>query len=291
MSHISIFFELTRLKKPIGYMLLFWPCAWGLTIAYDFQNGFEDYFLYIFLFFSGSVLMRSAGCIVNDIVDKNYDQKVERTKNRPLASNKISIRSALVIAVILCLLAFLILINFNNLTIILAICSMPFAFTYPLMKRFTYWPQLFLGFTFNYGLLLGWISIQEEISFIPLIFYFGAIFWTLGYDTIYGYQDIKDDEIIGVKSTSIKFKNSPKTFISVCYFLFFLSLILIGYFMNFNNLYYLLLIIPFFHLFFYQIINLDIDNNNSCHQKFKSNNILGLIIFLTVLIEKNNLFI
>ena len=291
MSHISIFFELTRLKKPIGYMLLFWPCAWGLTIAYDFQNSFEDYILYIFLFFSGSVLMRSAGCIVNDIVDKNYDQKVERTKNRPLASNKISIRSALVIALILCLLAFLILINFNNLTIILAICSMPFAFTYPLMKRFTYWPQLFLGFTFNYGLLLGWISIQEEISFIPLIFYFGAIFWTLGYDTIYGYQDIKDDEIIGVKSTSIKFKNSPKTFISVCYFLFFLSLILIGYFMNFNNLYYLLLIIPFFHLFFYQIINLDIDNNNSCHQKFKSNNILGLIIFLTVLIEKNNLFI
>ena len=291
MNHISIFFELTRLKKPIGYMLLFWPCAWGLTIAYDFQNGFDDYILYIFLFFSGSVLMRSAGCIVNDVVDKNYDQKVERTKNRPLASNKISIRSALVIALILCLLAFLILINFNNLTIILAICSMPFAFTYPLMKRFTYWPQLFLGLTFNYGLLLGWISIQEEISFIPLIFYFGAIFWTLGYDTIYGYQDIKDDEIIGVKSTSIKFKNSPKTFISVCYFLFFLSLILIGYFMNFNNLYYLLLIIPFFHLFFYQIINLDIDNNNSCHQKFKSNNILGLIIFLTVLIEKNNLFI
>ena len=291
MSHISIFFELTRLKKPIGYMLLFWPCAWGLTIAYDFQNGFDDYILYIFLFFSGAVLMRSAGCIVNDIIDKNYDQKVERTKDRPLASNKISVRSALVIALILCLLAFLILINFNNLTIILAICSMPFAFTYPLMKRFTYWPQLFLGLTFNYGLLLGWISIQEEISFIPLIFYFGAIFWTLGYDTIYGYQDIKDDEIIGVKSTSIKFKNSPKTFISVCYFLFFLSLILIGYFMNFNNLYYLLLIIPFFHLFFYQIINLDIDNNNSCHQKFKSNNILGLIIFLTVLIEKNNLFI
>jgi len=261
MSHISIFFELTRLKKPIGYMLLFWPCAWGLTLAYDFNDGFDNYFFYIFLFFSGAVLMRSAGCIVNDVVDRNYDKKVERTKNRPLAANRITVKSALIIAFILCLFAFLILINFNNLTIILALCSMPFAFTYPLMKRFTYWPQLFLGLTFNYGLLLGWISIQEEISFIPFIFYFGAIFWTLGYDTIYGYQDIKDDEIIGVKSTSIKFKNSPKTFISVCYFLFFLSLILIGYFMNFNNLYYLLLIIPFFHLFFYQIINLDIDNN------------------------------
>ena len=291
MSHISIFFELTRLKKPIGYMLLFWPCAWGLTIAYDFQNGFENYILYIFLFFSGSVLMRSAGCIVNDIVDKNYDQKVERTKNRPLASNKISVRSALVISLILCLLALLVLINFNNLTIILALCSMPFAFTYPLMKRFTYWPQLFLGLTFNYGLLLGWVSIKESISLAPLIFYFGAIFWTLGYDTIYGYQDIKDDEIIGVKSTSIKFKNSPKTFIGSSYFLFFVCLILVGYFMKFNNLYYLFLLIPFFHLFLYQIKNWEVNNSNSCHKKFKSNNTLGLIVFLIILIEKNNFFI
>jgi 4-hydroxybenzoate polyprenyltransferase len=291
MTHISIFFELTRLKKPIGYMLLFWPCAWGLTIAYDFQNGFENYILYIFLFFSGAVLMRSAGCIVNDIIDKNYDQKVERTKNRPLASNKISVRSALVIALILCLLALLVLINFNNLTIILALCSMPFAFTYPLMKRFTYWPQLFLGLTFNYGLLLGWVSIKESISLAPLIFYFGAIFWTLGYDTIYGYQDIKDDEIIGVKSTSIKFKNSPKTFIGSSYFLFFVCLILIGYFMKFNNLYYLFLLIPFFHLFLYQIKNWEVNNSNSCHKKFKSNNTLGLIVFLIILIEKNNFFI
>ena len=291
MTHISIFFELTRLKKPIGYMLLFWPCAWGLTIAYDFQNGFENYILYIFLFFSGAVLMRSAGCIVNDIIDKNYDQKVERTKDRPLASNKISVRSALVIALILCLLALLVLINFNNLTIILALCSMPFAFTYPLMKRFTYWPQLFLGLTFNYGLLLGWVSIKESISLAPLIFYFGAIFWTLGYDTIYGYQDIKDDEIIGVKSTSIKFKNSPKTFIGSSYFLFFVCLILIGYFMKFNNLYYLFLLIPFFHLFLYQIKNWEVNNSNSCHKKFKSNNTLGLIVFLIILIEKNNFFI
>ena len=291
MTHISIFFELTRLKKPIGYMLLFWPCAWGLTIAYDFQNGFENYILYIFLFFSGAVLMRSAGCIVNDIIDKNYDQKVERTKNRPLASNKISVRSALVIALILCLLALLVLINFNNLTIILALCSMPFAFTYPLMKRFTYWPQLFLGLTFNYGLLLGWVSIKESISLAPLIFYFGAIFWTLGYDTIYGYQDIKDDEIIGVKSTSIKFKNSPKTFIGSSYFIFFVCLILVGYFMKFSNLYYLFLLIPFFHLFLYQIKNWEVNNSNSCHKKFKSNNTLGLIVFLIILIEKNNFFI
>ena len=169
MSHISIFLELTRLKKPIGFMLLFWPCAWGLSIAYDFENGIEQYLYYILLFFLGSVLMRSAGCIVNDIVDRNIDKNVERTKTRPVASGKISIKLASGYAIFLCLLAFLVLINFNFLTIILAMASMPLAFTYPLMKRFTYWPQLFLGITFNYGLLLGWISTYESLSFRKLI--------------------------------------------------------------------------------------------------------------------------
>ena len=210
MHQINLFLELTRLKRPIGYMLLFWPCAWGLTLAFDFNSDYDLYFFYLLLFFLGSVLMRSAGCIVNDIVDKEFDKKVSRTKNRPIASGKISIKLGLIYASTLCLLALFVLINFNKLTIILALCSMPLAFTYPLMKRFTYWPQLFLGITFNYGLILGWTSIENEISIIPIIMYLGAIFWTLGYDTIYGYQDITDDEIIGVKSTSIKFKNKSK---------------------------------------------------------------------------------
>ena len=286
MTHISIFFELTRLKKPIGYMLLFWPCAWGLTIAYDFQNGFENYILYIFLFFSGAVLMRSAGCIVNDIIDKNYDQKVERTKNRPLASNKISVRSALVIALILCLLALLVLINFNNLTIILALCSMPFAFTYPLMKRFTYWPQLFLGVTFNYGLLLGWTSIYEEINMLPLIFYLGAIFWTLGYDTIYGFQDIEDDEIIGVKSTSIKFKKNPKIFLCFSYLLFIFFFVVTGFELNLNKFFFMGAIIVFIHLFFFQIIGFEKKNKLKCLNIFKSNNLLGLIILMSIVLGK-----
>ena len=200
MSHLSIFIELTRLKKPIGFMLLFWPCLWGLTTVYDFNSGLLNYFFYSLLFLSGSILMRSAGCIVNDIVDENFDKKVERTKNRPIASKKISKKLAIIYAVSLCAIAFLVLINFNTFTIYMAIASMPLAFTYPLMKRITYWPQLFLGVTFNYGLVLAWISISNEISIIPIIFYVGAIFWTLGYDTIYGFQDIRDDEIIGVKS-------------------------------------------------------------------------------------------
>ena len=155
MNQLKLFIDLTRIKKPIGYMLLFWPCAWGLTLAYDFSKNLNDYFFYLILFFLGSVFMRSAGCIVNDILDKEFDKNVFRTKNRPIASNQISVRLAIFYVIILCLFAFFVLLNFNTFTIILALGSMPLAFTYPLMKRYTYWPQLFLGITFNYGLILG----------------------------------------------------------------------------------------------------------------------------------------
>ena len=286
MKHLNLFIELTRLNKPIGYMLLFWPCVWGLTLVYDFNSEINTYFKYLVFFLLGSILMRSAGCIINDITDKKFDQKVERTKNRPIASEKISIKLALLYALVLCFCAFLILINFNLLTIVLALASMPFAFSYPLMKRFTYWPQLFLGITFNYGLVLAWISINNSISLTPILFYIGAIFWTLGYDTIYGYQDIKDDEIIGIKSTSIKFKNNPKTFLTLCYSFLLISLILIGVLMNFNNIFYLFLIIPFCHLFFYQISFLNINKPEDCLKIFKSNNVLGLIVCMNILVGK-----
>ena len=286
MKNIKLFIELTRLSKPIGFMLLFWPCIWGLTLSYNFNLSLNLFFFYGFLFFSGSVLMRSAGCIVNDISDKNFDKLVERTKKRPIASEKISIKLAIIYATILCVIAFLVLINFNKFAILMALISMPLAFTYPLMKRFTYWPQLFLGVTFNYGLILAWISIKNDISLTPVIFYLGAIFWTLGYDTIYGYQDIKDDEIIGVKSTSIKFKNNPKKFILACYLIFIASLIAIGVLMKFNLNYFLFLIIPIFHLIFFQVYRLNVNDPNNCLVKFKSNNFLGLIIFINLLIGK-----
>ena len=286
MQNIKLFIELTRLNRPIGYMLLFWPCLWGLTIAYNFDSELGKFYFYSLLFLLGSMLMRSAGCIVNDIVDKNFDKKVERTKNRPIASGKVSVKSAIIYSFVLCGLAFLVLINFNKFTILMALLSMPLAFTYPLMKRFTYWPQLFLGITFNYGLVLAWISINNSINLVPIIFYFGAIFWTLGYDTIYGYQDIKDDEIIGVKSTSIKFKNNPKIFISLCYSFFFISLIILGILMNYKILYFISLIITFFHLMIYQIKNLNVGDASQCLQKFKSNNFLGLIIVINILIGK-----
>ena len=286
MNHLNLFIELTRLKRPIGYMLLFWPCAWGLTLVYDFSKSLQIYFYYLLLFFLGSVLMRSAGCIVNDVLDRNFDKKVTRTKNRPIASGKISVKIGLLYALILCSLAFLVLINFNHFTILIALASMPLAFTYPLMKRFTYWPQLFLGITFNYGLILGWTSMSERIDIVPIIFYIGAIFWTLGYDTIYGFQDIKDDEIIGLKSTSIKFKGREKKFIFLCYSILTALFLVGGYFMQFNYIYFLLFIITIFHLI-YQIKAFNPKNPFECLKVFKSNNIMGMIIFLNILIVKN----
>ena len=145
MNQLNLFIELTRLKKPIGYMLLFWPCVWGLTLVYDFSQNKNIYFFYLTLFFLGAVLMRSAGCIVNDVLDRKFDKLVARTKDRPIASGKISVKLSLFYAALLCFLAFIVLINFNLFTILLAFASMPLAFTYPLMKRYTYWPQLFLG--------------------------------------------------------------------------------------------------------------------------------------------------
>ena len=284
MKNFELFLELTRLKKPIGFLLLFWPCLWGLTLASDFSKNNFLFIKYGIFFLLGAILMRSAGCVVNDILDRKIDLMVERTKNRPIASGQISIRQSLVLVLVLCSAAFIILIQFNLNTIILGLASMPFAFTYPLMKRFTYWPQLFLGVTFNYGLIMAWVSITNEINIYPIIFYIGAIFWTLGYDTIYGFQDIKDDEIIGVKSTSIIFKKNPKLFLFLCYLIFYMSLFLIGVKMSYSIYYFIFSILVFLQLIIFQIKPLNISKPEECLKKFKSNNFLGFLVFLNVLI-------
>ena len=286
MNQLKLFIDLTRLRKPIGYMLLFWPCSWGLTLAYDFSNDLRNYFFYLLLFFLGAVLMRSAGCIVNDILDKEFDKKVSRTKDRPIASGQITVKLSIVYVLVLCFSALLILLNFNTITIMLALVSMPLAFTYPLMKRFTYWPQLFLGITFNYGLLLGWTSINENLDIPPILFYIGAIFWTLGYDTIYGFQDIKDDEIIGLKSTSIKFKKKPLIFLLACYVVLFSMIITTGIMENFNIFYYAFSLIVGYHLFLYQLKHVNLNNPMNCLKIFKSNNLFGFLIFVQILVGK-----
>ena len=281
MKHLKIFIELTRLNKPIGFMLLFWPCSWGLTYAQSFNQNSSMYFYYLILFFFGSLLMRSAGCIFNDIVDKDFDKKVKRTKKRPLAANIISVNHAFFYVAFLCFFAFLILIQFNTLTIFLGLGSMLLAFSYPFMKRITYWPQLFLGITFNWGIIMSWTSMGYDISYNILTLYTAAIFWTLGYDTIYGAQDMSDDEIIGLKSTSIKFKKNIKFFVGSCYFLSvlllsFLFLELIG--INFFTLF----LFAFFLSLFYQLKTFKKEEQESCLMAFKINNFSGLILFLSI---------
>jgi len=281
MEKFQIFIQLTRLNKPIGFLLLFWPCVWGLTLAYYFSGETNLYLKHMLLFFLGSVLMRSAGCIFNDIVDRDLDKKVQRTRERPIASGKVSVFEALIYIVFLCLVAFLILAQFNWLTIVLGISSMALAFAYPFMKRITYWPQLFLGLTFNWGIIMGWTSITNSISIEPIILYLSAIFWTLGYDTIYGLQDIHDDEIIGIKSTSIKFKNNVKVFVGTCYSLCVLCILILGLLMEINK--YLLPLSAFFIVsLIYQIKIFKPSDPKSCHFSFKVNNLTGLLVFLFI---------
>jgi len=280
-SHIINFINVTRLNKPIGFLLLFWPCAWGLSLGNYFNNkGLGIYFYYLLLFFCGSVLMRSAGCIVNDIVDEKIDQRVSRTKERPIASGSLKKSLAWIYVFTLCLLAFLILIQFNFLTICLGIFSMLFAFSYPFMKRYTYWPQLFLGFTFNWGIVMAWTSITNEISYLPILLYIGAIFWTLGYDTIYGIQDISDDEVIGVKSTAIKFKNNLNLFVGLSYLISstLIFLVLLNIKINFSIFFFIFFILSLL----YQMKIFQSKNPSDCLRAFKINNISGLFIFLSL---------
>ena len=281
MNQLKIFIELTRLNKPIGIMLLFWPCSWGLAYAFHLDQNLKIFVYYILLFFLGSVLMRSAGCIINDIVDKDFDKKVYRTKKRPITSGKISVKKASLFALLLCLLAFIILIQFNFKTILLGLGSMVLAFSYPFMKRITYWPQLFLGLTFNWGMIMAHTAILDQISLNITLLYLSAIFWTLGYDTIYGTQDINDDEIIGVKSTAIKFKKNIKTFVSTCYLITSLLMIIVfkdNIGLNLSTF----LITMFFLSLIYQVKIFSRKNHLNCLKAFKFNNYSGCLIFLTI---------
>ena len=281
MQHFKIFIELIRLNKPIGFMLLFWPCSWGLAYAHSTNQDINLFIYYLILFFFGSVLMRSAGCIINDIVDKDFDKKVKRTKTRPITSGKISVKKSFFYVIILCSLAFIILVQFNFLTILLGLGSMLLAFTYPFMKRITYWPQLFLGITFNWGIIMAWTAINNNISFEIIVLYLSAIFWTLGYDTIYGAQDMSDDEIIGLKSTSIKFKKNIRLFVSITYLIFVILVIYLfkdfigtNFFTFFLTMFILTLIL--------QLLKFKRNNFENCLKLFKLNNLTGLLLFLGI---------
>ena len=230
----------------------------------------------------GFAFLAASSAALNQIFDRETDKNMERTKKRPITSGKITVKSSLFYVFVLCLLAFLILIQFNYLTIMLGMGSMFLAFAYPFMKRITYWPQLFLGLTFNWGLIMAWTSINNEINVEIVILYMSAIFWTLGYDTIYGVQDMSEDEIIGLKSTSIKFKKNIKTFVTISYLLTLFTLIFV--FKDFLGVnIFSFLILMFFLSLLFQIMKFKKSNSKSCLEAFKFNNVSGFILFFAII--------
>ena len=275
--------QLLRLEQPVGFFLLMLPCFWGVLAA---SNSYQHLWsnIYLFLIFAiGSIVMRSAGCIINDFFDKDLDKHVSRTSQRPLASGTISSFEAFIIFSILNLIGLTILLSLNLLAIIIGLISFVLFIFYPLMKRITYWPQLFLGITFNIGCLIGYAAIENQLNFQIIILYLSGIFWTLGYDTIYAHQDREDDLNIGIKSTAILFGNNTKQWIIIFYSLMVLCLILFGLFDDQNIYYFILLIFVSTHLS-YQIKRLDIENKDNCLSIFKSNQYLGLMVALTLFI-------
>ncbi|MEI6729814.1 MAG: 4-hydroxybenzoate octaprenyltransferase [Pseudomonadota bacterium] len=269
------FLYLMRLHQPTGICLLLLPCWWGIL----FLN--KDFFplKQIILFSIGAIVMRSFGCIVNDIIDRDFDAKVERTKNRPLASGAISVKQAMILAAILLVIAFIIALQMNLIVIILAFLSLIPVIAYPFMKRITWFPQAFLGITFNLGILLGFASVRDSLNLPIIIFYLASIFWTIGYDTIYAHQDKKDDAKIGVKSTALAC--GSKKSISMFYAIAFVGWILAGIIANMDLLYYVGLSLAMLH-FAWQITSVDLDNPTSCMRIFKSNTIFAVIILFAI---------
>ena len=284
------FASLLRLNKPIGIFLLFWPCAWSLAMTQWFIINNYLFIKYLILFFIGSIIMRSAGCVYNDIVDKNVDIKVQRTKKRLIASGKITIKTAWLVILLLLIPAFIILFQFNNFSKILGLSSGLLIITYPFMKRITFWPQLFLGFTFNWGVLLGWSVFFENLTIETIVLYMAAIFWTLGYDTIYALQDRRDDLKIKIKSTAIKFGSDIKNFLFFCYISSITFLIALGFLTNRSLVYFILLVIAALHLAYQVLMIKKIKSNNKDKLQivFNSNNSFGILIFLIFFLEIYN---
>ena len=284
------FANLLRLNKPIGIFLLFWPCAWSLAMSQWFVLNNYLFIKYLILFFIGSIIMRSAGCVYNDIIDKKIDIKVQRTKNRLIASGKITIKTAWLVILLLLIPAFIILFQFNNFSKILGLSSGLLIITYPFMKRITFWPQLFLGFTFNWGVLLGWSVFFENLTIETIILYMAGVFWTLGYDTIYALQDRRDDLKIKVKSTAIKFGHDLKNFLSFCYISLITLLIALGLLTDRSFLYFVLIVIAAMHLAYQVLIIQKIKSNNreKVQMVFNSNNSFGILIFLIFFLEIYN---
>jgi 4-hydroxybenzoate polyprenyltransferase len=267
--------RLMRLHQPTGILLLFWPCSWGLALG----SGGLPPTATLILFAVGAVAMRAAGCIVNDLTDRRFDRDVERTKDRPLASGEISVREALILLAILLAVALDVAWLLPRLVLLLACLSLPFIILYPWMKRWTWWPQAFLGLTFNFGALMGWVAAQGSLALPAFLLYAAGIFWTLGYDTIYAHQDKEDDRKVGIKSSALFLGSRSRPWITVFYAISIFLLVSAGHLAKAPPGYFLGIMVMTAH-FCRQVARVDFDDPGSCLKQFRSNGLSGSFPFL-----------
>ena len=276
------YIKIARLDRPIGIWLLLFPCLWSIILASDGIVNITRYTVgTIVLFILGAVLMRSAGCIINDLWDMSLDASFERTKTRPLPSGEISVAQALRFLIVLLVLSLLILILLPHMAIVMGVTSMALVVAYPYMKRITWLPQLFLGLTFNWGALMGWAAVREDLSSACIYLYISGILWTLGYDTIYAHQDKESDALVGIKSTARLFGDSSKFFVGLFYALSLLFLVIARYSREPGLLTPLLAALPAAQLI-WQLRNWDMNDPQSCLKVFKSNQVYGLLALLVL---------
>ncbi len=269
--------QLMRLDRPIGWWLLLLPCWWGLFLAQISKGGGSPNLWFATLFLLGAIIMRGAGCTLNDILDRDYDGRVARTKGRPIPSGRVSVKQALAFLAGQCLLGPVVLLQFNFYTVGLAMASLLIVAIYPLMKRITNWPQLVLGLAFNWGALVGWSAVEGSLSWPPLMFYLGGVFWTLAYDTIYAHQDREDDVLIGVKSTARYFGESTKGWLIGFFVLAVISMDAALWLAGASYIAHMGMGFAALHAG-WQIKQLETNNSALCLRLFKSNRDFGLII-------------
>lgn len=272
-----------RLDRPIGAWLLFWPCAVSVALASPQAIGWFVFPWFLFLFGIGTVVMRGAGCTYNDIADRKIDAMVERTRRRPVASGAVPVWAAVLFLLAQCLIGLAVLVQFNRFTIVLGVLSLLPIAIYPYMKRVTFWPQAWLGLTFNWGALIGWSAITGGIDVPPLLLYAGCICWTLGYDTIYAHQDKEDDAMIGVKSTALLFGEKTKQWLLFFYALAIGFWLMAGLWAGFGVWFVLALSLTGFHLL-WQILAFDMNFASSALSVFRSNRETGALLTLAFVV-------
>ena len=281
LNWLKPYIDLARIDRPIGTWLLLFPCWWSLALAELSRGQVIPNPNYVLLFVVGAFVMRGAGCTWNDIVDRDLDAKVKRTASRPIPSGQVSVKQALIFAVVLSLAGLAVLLSFNRFTIGLAISSLALVAIYPFAKRYTNWPQLVLGLGFNWGALVGWSAVTGSLSAVPLVLYAGAIAWTLGYDTIYAHQDRADDIKVGIHSTAIRFGEATKTWVGGFYVLAVLLWAIAGWLAGAKFVFFIGLLFAAFH-FSWQVNTLNINKATNCLERFKSNRTIGIIVFVAI---------